>query len=100
MYHRRIFEEITLRYEDLGCVATIVSELKQMLQEHPAIDQSKTIQVNFNQWGSSSINVMIYALTKTTDWSLWLDQQQDVFLKVADIVKAAGADFAFPSTTL
>jgi hypothetical protein len=23
-----------------------------------------------------------------------------VFLKVADIVKAAGADFAFPSTTL
>ena len=56
--------------------------------------------MNFNQWGSSSINVMIYAFTKTTDWSLWLDQQQDVFLKVADIVKVAGADFAFPSTTL
>ena len=71
-----------------------------MLQQHPAIDQSQTILVNFNPWGSSSINVMIDAFTKTTDWSLWLDQQQDVFLKVADIVKAAGAEFAFPSTTL
>ena len=100
MYHRRIYEEISLRYEDLGCVSQIVRDVKQMLQQHPAIDQSKTILVNFNQWGGSSINVMIYAFTKTTDWSLWLDQQQDVFLKVADIVKAAGADFAFPSTTL
>ena len=100
MYHRRIYEEISLRYEDLGCVSQIVRDVKQMLQQHPAIDQSKTILVNFYQWGSSSINVMIYAFTKTTDWSLWLDQQQDVFLKVADIVKAAGADFAFPSTTL
>ena len=56
--------------------------------------------VNFNQWDSSSINLLVYTFTKTTVWSEWLDVQQDVFLQIAAIVKEAGADFAFPSTTL
>ncbi|AII42844.1 hypothetical protein KR100_05620 [Synechococcus sp. KORDI-100] len=100
MYNRRIKEEIGLRYEDIGQIADVVREVKTMLQQHPAIDQEQTILVNFNQWGDSSINVLIYAFTKTTVWAEWLDVQQDVFLRIAEIVRMAGADFAFPSTTV
>ena len=100
MYNRRIKEEISLRYEDISQVADVVKDVKAMLHQHPAIDQEQTILVNFNQWGDSSINVLIYAFTKTTVWAEWLDAQQDVFLRIAEIVQLAGADFAFPSTTV
>ena len=100
MYNRRIKEEIGLRYEDIDRMEGIITDVRTMLHEHPAIDQDQTILVNFNQWGDSSISLLIYAFTATTVWSEWLDAQQDVFLRIAKIVHGAGADFAFPSTTV
>ena len=100
MYNRRIKLELGLRYEDLDRITEVTSKVKAMLRNHEAIDQRQTMLVNFNQWDSSSINLLVYTFTKTTVWSEWLDIQQDVFLKIAAIVKEAGADFAFPSTTL
>lgn len=100
MYNRRIKVELGLRYEDLDRIAEVSSKVKAMLRNHEEIDQRQTMLVNFNQWDSSSINLLVYTFTKTTVWSEWLDVQQDVFLKIAAIVKEAGADFAFPSTTL
>lgn len=43
---------------------------------------------------------MVYCFTKTTVWAEWLAAQQDVYLKIIDIVQSHGADFAFPSQTL
>jgi len=100
MYNRRIKTEIGLRYEDLDRMEAIVKAVREMLQSHPGIDQKQTILVNFNQWNSSSINMLVYCFTETTVWKEWLDIQQDVFLKIGEIVKQADADFAFPSTTI
>ena len=100
MYNRRIKVEISLRYEDINRINRITADVKTMLQNHSEIDQQQAILVNFNEWGNSSINMLVYCFTKTTVWSDWLDIQQDIFLQIADIVSEAGADFAFPSTTL
>ena len=100
MYNRRIKASIGLRYQDIPLIGEISESIRTMLEKHPAIDQEQIILVNFNQWDSSSVNVMVYCFTKTTVWKDWLDIQQDVFLQIADIVQSAGADFAFPSTTL
>ena len=100
MYNRRIKASIGLRYQDIPLIAEISASIRTMLENHPAIDQDQIILVNFNQWDSSSVNVMVYCFTKTTVWKEWLDQQQEIFLLIAGIVQEAGADFAFPSTTL
>ncbi len=99
MYNRRIKASLSLRYEDIPRVGEITGKIRTMLEQHPDIDENQIILVNFNQWDSSSINVMVYCFTRTTNWKLWLDQQQEIFLKMADIVQSSGADFAFPSTT-
>ena len=100
MYNRRIKTEIGLRYEDLDRIEVVVKAVREMLHSHPGIDQKQLILVNFNQWDLSSVNMLVYCFTETTVWKEWLDIQQDVFLKIGDIVKQAGADFAFPSTTI
>ena len=71
-----------------------------MLQQHPEIDQQQLILVNFNAWEQSSINLLVYCFTTTTVWKDYLDIQQDVFLKIANLVRDNGAAFAFNCTTL
>lgn len=100
MTNRRITTTIGLRYQDAAKVGAIVEAVNQMLRSHESIDQQQTLLVYFNQFGDSSLNIMVYCFTKTTVWAEWLAAQQDVFLKIIDIVQAHDADFAFPSQTL
>jgi MscS family membrane protein len=100
MSHRRIKETIGLRYDDFEVVAPIVADIKSMLQDHPDIDASQTLIVNFNQFGASSLDIMIYTFTKTTVWVIYHEIKQDVLLKIGAIIARHGAQIAFPTHTL
>ena len=100
MYNRRILANIGLRYEDISIIDTVTKEIRNLLQNHPKIDQQQIILVHFNAWENSSLNLQVYCFTKTTMWQEYLDIQQDVFLQIAEIVKDNNADFAFDCTTL
>ena len=99
MYNRRIKADIALRYEDIPKIATITQQVRDMLATNPDIDNKQPILVNFNEWNSSCVNMMVYCFTRTTRWKQWLDIQQAVFLEIADIVEQAGARFAMNCTT-
>jgi MscS family membrane protein len=100
MSHRRIYETIGIRYEDAPMMSVIISDIKQMLQQHPAIDRSQTLIVNFNSFASSSLDFFIYTFTHTTDWVKYHEIKQDVLLKVVEIIEVYGAEFAFPTSTV
>ena len=100
MTNRRIETELGLRYEDSDKVGVIVEDIRTMLQQNDKIDTKQTLLVYFNQFADSSLNIMVYCFTKTTVWAEWLDAQQEVYLKMIDIVHQHGADFAFPSQTV
>jgi len=100
MSHRRIKETVGLRYADFAVVAPIVEDIRKMLLEHPDIDATQTLIVNFTQYGASSLDVMIYTFTKTTVWVKYHAVKQDVLLKIGQIIEQHGAEFAFPTQTL
>lgn len=100
MTHRRINEVVGVRYDDIGQVTAIVEAIKTMLHAHEEIDQSQTLIVNLNQFGPSSLDIMVYTFTKTTVWVRYHEIKQDVMLKIADIIAAHGAEIAFPTRTL
>ncbi|MDH5338366.1 MAG: mechanosensitive ion channel family protein [Rubrivivax sp.] len=100
MSHRRIKETIGLRYDDFSVVAPIVADVKKMLQNHPEIDTTQTLIVNFNQFGPSSLDLMIYTFTKTTVWVEYHEIKQDVLLQIGAIIDRHGAQIAFPTQTL
>lgn len=100
MTNRRISTSIGLRYEDADKVAQIVRDIRTMLKNEDAIDHQQTMLINFDSFGDSSLNILVYCFTKTTGWAEWLEAQQDVYLKIIDIVHQNGADFAYPSQTL
>ena len=81
-------------------IEKLTKEIDQLLRNHPAIDQTQTIMVNFVEFADSSLNINIYAFTKTTDWAKFRDAQQDIFLKSIAIIVNHGAECAFPTTTV
>ena len=100
MSHRRIYETIGVRYDDIGKLPKIVAEVKAMLKSHPDIAQDQTMMVNFNAFAPSSLDFFIYTFTRTTDWQEYHEIKQDVLFRVSEIIAAQGAEIAFPTSTV
>lgn len=100
MSHRRIYETIGIRYQDIGAIGAIVAEIKSMLQDHAEIDARQTLIVNFNTFGPSSLDFFVYAFTRTKEWVKYHEVKQDVLLRIAAIIERHGAEIAFPTRTL
>lgn len=100
MSHRRIREIIGLRYDDLSKMEAIVVEIRAMLTSHPDIDTEYAVIVGFDQFADSSLNVVVQALSKTTDLNKFQALKQDILLKISDIITGHGAEIAFPTRTL
>lgn len=100
MLNRRIKETIGIRYDDALRMADIVAQVKEMLREHPEIDENNTLIVNFNAFASSSLDFFIYCFTHTTEWIKYHEIKQDVLLKILEIIDKNGAECALPTSTL
>lgn len=100
MSHRRISETIGVRYDDMAVVSAIVTDIRAMLTAHPGIAQDQTLIVNFLQFAPSSLNIMVYAFTTTTNWVEFHAVKQDVLLHIGEVVAKHGAEIAFPTRTM
>ncbi len=100
MSNRRIRTTIGVRYKDAPKMAAILSDVEKMLIEHPEIDTQQTLMVNLIEFGPSSLNFLVYTFTKTTNWVKFQAIQQEIFLKIIDIIDQHGAECAFPTMTL
>lgn len=100
MSHRRIKETIGLRYDDFAVLPAVAADIRSMLQEHPEIDATQTLIVNFSEFAGSSLNLLIYTFTKTTQWVKYHEVKQDVLIRIGQIIEGHGAQIAFPTRTL
>ena len=100
MTNRRIKETVGIRYADISKMALIVDQIKSMLRNNADIDQDQTLIVNFNGFNASSIDILVYAYTKTVVWTEYHEVKQDVLLKISQIIMDNDAEIAFPTRTL
>jgi MscS family membrane protein len=70
-----------------------------MLYAHPRVDPAPA-RVRFVGFGTHSLDLEIFAYVLTTSYDEFLAVQEDVYLRIIDIVAASGTGFAFPSQTL
>lgn len=80
----------------------IRSEIETYIDENKdfARPQETSTFVHIDRFSDSSIDILLYAFTVTTDWIEWLKVKEELLLKIKEIVADAGTDFAFPSRTL
>lgn len=78
---------------------TCVKRIEHLLAEHDGV-HDETINVVFNAFGDSSLNIFLNFFTKTTAYADHLSVKQDINFKIMAILEEEGVDFAFPSRTI
>jgi len=98
--NRRIWIEFGLTYNDRERIPAIVADLEQVLIDHPDVDPDKARAVNFTGYGDSSLDLRLLCHASSGDvlaaWAL----QQNLLLRIGDVVEAHGASMPFPTRTL
>jgi MscS family membrane protein len=103
MTHRRIYWTIGVEYR------TTIDQLRQIRDgieayllgsedfAHPP--QVPTF-VRIDRFNDSSIDIMVYCFTRTTEWGRWLEIKERLAYRIKELVESAGTAFAFPSQSV
>ena len=104
MTQRRIYWSIGVEYRTTKeQLRDIIQDISDYLHSHPDFETDPTKTKTFvylDSFGASSIDLMLYCFTKTTEWGEWLAVKEQLAYKVKEIVEGHGTSFAFPSTSL
>lgn len=91
---------VGLRYETTADqIRYIVVEMRKMLLAHPKVSPDPS-RVRFMAYNNYSQDIELFAYVLTDDYNIFMEIQEDLLLRIRDIVEASGSDFAFPSTTI
>ena len=92
-----ISQNFSLRIEtSADQLRNVLSGVQQMLNEHPMVE-SGTSRIRLADFVGAAFEMELWAYVKTGDWAQFTAIRQDVILKIAEIVEAAGARFAAPT---
>jgi MscS family membrane protein len=91
---------LALRYETTpDQLRLVLVKIREMLVAHPRVTMAPS-RVRAVGFGEYALSVEIYAYVDTSDWNEFLAVQEDLVLRIMDIIEHAGTAFAFPSRTL
>jgi MscS family membrane protein len=90
---------IGLRFEtSADQLRYVLAEIRKMLQVHSKVDPIDA-RIRFVGFDSSSMNLEISAYVCVAGLPEFLGIQEDLLLRIMDIVNKSGTGFAFPSQT-
>ena len=88
---------IGLRYETTpDQLRWVLAEIRKLLLQHPMVTPEPA-RARFAGFGEHSVNIEIFAYVGTNDFNEFLAVQEDIFLRLIDVVDESGTGFAFPS---
>ena len=124
---RRIKMHIGVKYDSKSeDIKSAIKEIREMLDKHPSIATKATkyahhndrtytakivskddlegvknnLLVYLDEFGDSSINILIYCFSKSVKWVDWLETKEDVMHNIMQILEANNLEFAFPSLSI
>ncbi|MGB9505533.1 MAG: mechanosensitive ion channel family protein [Candidatus Acidiferrum sp.] len=74
----------------------VLDHVQSMLNQHPSIEVG-TSRVRVADFAGAAFDLELFAYGKTGDWTEFTAIRQDVILKIAEIVEAAGTRLAAPT---
>lgn len=103
MTHRRIYWKIGVLYDSTSAQLREVRDgIEAYIFENDAFASPEDVStfVRIDSFNESSIDIMVYCFTKTTNWGEWLEVKETLAYRIKEIVEGAGSGFAFPSRSL
>ena len=77
----------------------LVAGITQLIVDHPMTNKDN-IYVRFNDFGESSLNILVYFYLETTTYAEELEKREQILLRIMGLAEQLDIDFAFPTRTL
>ena len=77
----------------------LVAGIKQLITDH-LLTNKTSLYVRFNDFGESSLNILVYFYIETKDRSTELEAREQILLQIMDLAQRLKIEFAFPTRTL
>ena len=73
--------------------------IRELVRQHP-YTRKDYFHVYFNNFNSSSLDILLYCFVETPDWSTELRERHRLLLDIVRLAADLGVEFAFPTQTL
>lgn len=103
MTHRRIYWKIGVEYRtSIDQLRQVRDGIEKLILGNPDFAQPDEVStfVRIDSFNASSIDILLYCFTRTTNWGEWLSIKEKLALDIKHVVEEAGTGFAFPSQSI
>ncbi|MBD3335682.1 MAG: mechanosensitive ion channel [Candidatus Eisenbacteria bacterium] len=76
-----------------------VEGIRRIIREMPALHDDFFL-VNFTDFGGSSLDILVYCFTKTTQWADHLNARQELLVRIMRMLTEQGLEVAFPTRSI
>ena len=96
---RRVKFNIGLTYgSKSGQILSIITDIKQALDEHPMV--SKDVTVRFADFDTSSLNILVIYFVMSNEYETMVQVKEELNIAILGIVEKHHCKFAYPTQTL
>ena len=98
--YRRIKTTLGVQYDTTPDQLEAFCEgIRQLILDHPNM-RKDDFHVYFNDFGPSSLDIMLYCFVQCPNWSSELQSRHRLFSDIVRLAENLGVQFAFPTRTL
>jgi MscS family membrane protein len=91
---------VGLRYGTTDAQMRLVLDgIRHVLIRNVAVE-TPSVRVRLLRFGTSSLDVDVFAYVLAMDWAHFLEIQEELLMRIGDVVQGAGTELAFPSQSL
>ena len=98
--YRRIKTTLGVQYDTSPDQLEAFCEgIRELIRRHPNT-RKDYFHVYFNDFGASSLDIMLYCFVQCPDWGSELQSRHRLFADIVRLAEKLGVEFAFPTRTL
>lgn len=98
--YRRIKTTLGVQYDTTPEQLDAFCEgIRELIRQHP-YTRKDYYHVYFNDFGPSSLNILLYCFVACPDWAIELRERHRLLADILRLAKQLGVQFAFPTRTL
>ena len=98
--YRRVRTTIGITYDTSAeKIEAFIEGIKNIIIANPTT-RKETFQVTLNDFGASSLNILLNFFVTVPTWAEELVERQRIFLEIIRLARTLGVEFAFPTQTV
>jgi MscS family membrane protein len=100
MTHRRILEQLSIRYADFAKVKSLNAKIREFIKKHPSVDPSIEPLVFLEAFNESSLGIYLDVYVLSTQLADFLKVKEALLMGIYEIMECEAVKMPYPTYTI